>query len=340
MKRPKVSIIVPVYNVEKYLEECLTSLLGQTLASIEVILIDDGSTDESGKIIDRFAQQDSRIVVLHQSNAGYGATVNRGIAKARGEYIGIIEPDDFVEPDMYEQLYNGAVKCRADVVKGMFYKYNSTLPQGQQDQLFVNPSGVDLRLAPDEAFKITEWPTLLAFHASIWSAIYRADFVKKIKLQETSGASYQDLPFMFETLTQAERILVVKKAFVHWRNDPDQVHSTSNTGVKALKMIESCQTGVEIIQRSGDYETLKEALAIHLVWTNVGFFEAVDKQVRKHYFQDLRALLMPFDKDKTFQYRYFRLVDKIFFKLAVKNNWLLMNLGLHCLNLHKRLKHR
>lgn len=336
--KPKVSVVVPIYNVERYLEKCIKSLAGQTLTDIEIILINDGSTDGSGKIVDDWAKHDKRIVAFHQQNAGYGTTVNFGILKARGEYVGIIEPDDFVEDDMFAQLYEKAVRNKIDVAKGMFFKYNSSLPKDEQDQLFVNPSGVDLRLAPDQAFAISEWPTLLAFHASIWSAIYRADFVKKIKLQETAGASYQDLPFMFKTLIQAQRIVVVKKAFVHWRNDPDQVHSTSNTGKKSLKMIESCKVGVEIVKQSGEYDILKEALVIHLVWTNVGFFKSVDKQFRKEYYQELRELLLPFRKDTSLKYQYFRPIDKIFFNLVTGRSWILMSAGLYILRIYNCLK--
>lgn len=336
----KVSIVVPVYKVEKYLRQCVESLLTQTLKEIEIILVDDGSPDRCPAIIDEYARRDARIVALHQDNQGYGAAVNHGIAKARGEYIGIVESDDWVEPEMYEQLYERAQEEKADVAKGMFYWYDSTLAPGRQDRLFTDPSGVDLRYAPEGGFRITEWPTLLAFHASIWSAIYRAEWFKKIKLQETAGAAYQDFPLMIEALCRAEKIVVVKRAFVHWRNEPEQEHSTSATGKKALQMIASCRTGVELVQKMGLMPELKEALYIHVLWTNLGFFYNIDGQYRKQYFEELRELLMPVRLDKTFKYTYFRWIDRGFLWLATSKSWLMMSAGLGIMKLRRGLKRK
>lgn len=105
---PKVSIIIPVYNVEKYLRECLDSVIQQTLQDIEIICVNDGSTDNSLQILKEYAQNDSRIKIIDKPNSGYGQTMNVGMQNATGEYIGIVEPDDYVELDMFETLYNTA----------------------------------------------------------------------------------------------------------------------------------------------------------------------------------------------------------------------------------------
>lgn len=114
--KPKVSIIVPIYNVEKYLNQCVDSLLMQTLEDIEIILIDDGSPDKSGEFADSYAQKDKRIKVIHQENAGLGPARNSGMDIATGEYIGFVDSDDWVKPEMYERLYNEAVRTHADIV--------------------------------------------------------------------------------------------------------------------------------------------------------------------------------------------------------------------------------
>ncbi|MBS7046628.1 MAG: glycosyltransferase family 2 protein, partial [Eubacterium sp.] len=105
---PKISIIVPVCNVEKYLSKCLDSIVNQTLKEIEIICIDDGSTDDSGAILDSYSQKDSRIKVIHKKNSGYGNSMNVGMDCAEGEYIGIVESDDCILPEMYEELYKAA----------------------------------------------------------------------------------------------------------------------------------------------------------------------------------------------------------------------------------------
>ena len=97
---PKVSVVVPIYGVEKYLRECVDSILAQTLKDIEVILVDDGSPDGCSAIVDEYAAKDPRVVAVHQPNGGYGRAVNNGIELAKGEYIGIVESDDWIEPTM------------------------------------------------------------------------------------------------------------------------------------------------------------------------------------------------------------------------------------------------
>lgn len=319
--KPKVSIVVPIYNVEKYLKECLDSILAQTLKDIEIIAIDDGSPDKCGEIIDEYAKKDKRLKAIHQRNSGYSATVNKGIQIAKGEYIGIIESDDWIEPNMYETLYENAQKNHTDVTKGGFWKYNSTLPKNKQNEYYKNPSKIDLRLAPKTAFNITEWPQLIAFHASIWSSIYRAEFIKKIKLEDTAGASYQDFPFMVEALCKAKKITVVPNGFVHWRNEPSQNNSTSAKGKKLLYMATNSETGVNIAKKLNLLEQIKEPLYVHILWANTAFFLNISKKYQKEYYQKLRKIFIPVRQDKNFHYIYFTKYDKFFFKLVTSPNW-------------------
>lgn len=306
---PKVSIVVPIYNVEKYLRECVDSILAQTLKEIEVILVDDGSPDKCGEIIDEYAKKDKRVIALHQQNSGYSKAVNNGIRKATGEYVGIIESDDWIEPDMYERLYGSAHKYGTDLTKGMFYFYNPTLSPNKQNVVYRNPNGIDLMYAPNKAFEVTEWPTIVGFHASIWSSIYKREFIKEIMLPETAGASYQDFPFMIDAMTKAKKISVVKKAFVHWRNEPKQGNSTSARGKKLLLMGKNTETGLEILKKSGKYDALKEAFFVHALWTNIGFFFRIDKKYKKEYFDILHRIFLNIKDDDSFKYIYFRPED-------------------------------
>lgn len=320
--RPKVSVVVPIYNVEKYLRKCVDSILAQSLKEIEVILIDDGSPDKCGEIIDGYAKADKRVKAVHQKNSGYSISVNKGIDLARGEYIGIIESDDFIEKDMYEKLYADAKKNKTDVTKGLFYYYNPTLPKAQQNKVYENPMYVDLRYAPAGAFKLSEWPRMIGFHASIWSSIYRADFIKKIKIPDTAGASYQDFPFMCAFLTKAARISVVKKPFVHWRNEPKQGNSTSAGGKKLLFMPENTLRGLSIVDKSGLYQEVKEPLMAHAFWTNIGFFFKIDQQYKQKYYNYLKEIFGRLKDDAEFSYKYFRKEDKLGVKVInSKDNW-------------------
>ncbi|MFR2030199.1 MAG: glycosyltransferase family 2 protein [Collinsella sp.] len=125
LKNPKVSILVPICNVERYLRECLNSLVNQTLREIEIICINDGSTDSSLSIIREYERRDTRIVVIDKPNSGYGDSMNKGIELARGEYIGIVESDDFASLNMFETLYKEAVKNDLDVVRSNYYAHRT-----------------------------------------------------------------------------------------------------------------------------------------------------------------------------------------------------------------------
>ncbi|MGN1153988.1 MAG: glycosyltransferase [Candidatus Gastranaerophilaceae bacterium] len=211
---PKVSILVPIYNVEKYLVECLDSLINQTLEDIEIICINDGSTDSSPEILKEYAQKDSRIKVINKDNSGYGASMNMGLAAATGEYIGILESDDFVKTTMYEVLYSMAINNNLDVAKADCYLYWSSNKR-------AIPVGKIKRKLSGKVINVKDDTSILKISPSIWSAIYRREFLinNGIKFLETPGASYQDIGFAFKVLCSAERIMLTHKCYLYYRQD-------------------------------------------------------------------------------------------------------------------------
>lgn len=135
---PKISIIVPVYNVEKYLEKCVRSILAQTFTDFELILVDDGSPDSSGAMCDQFAEQDQRVKVIHKENGGLSDARNAGIEIATGEYLGFVDSDDYIADDMYELLYTNIVKEDADLsICGIYDVYEGKEPVEKQQQYIV-----------------------------------------------------------------------------------------------------------------------------------------------------------------------------------------------------------
>ena len=326
--KPIISVVIPVYGVEKYLAECLDSVLAQTLKNIEILAVDDGSPDHCGEILDEYAKKDSRIIAIHQKNGGYGAAVNAGLVKVRGEYTAIVEPDDIIEPDMYERLYESAKKYDTDVTKGGFWKYNSYESGYRRNWFWTNAMGIDLRNAPEGAFKLTDWPKLIGFHASVWSCIYRTKFLKdnNIKMLAGKGVYYQDFPWMVECMSKAKRISVVKDAFYHWRNEPNQNNSTNvKTQKNGKKLIEQARTmspkGIEIVKRLGIYDQVKEPLMVHVLWANYGFFMHIEKDWRERYFNALKKLFAGLDQDETFQWRFFSPYEKSFVIALLHESW-------------------
>lgn len=219
---PKVSIIVPIYNIEKYLRECLDSLVSQTLKEIEIICVNDGSTDSSSKIINEYASKDNRIKVIDKANSGYGDSVNRGIELAQGEYIGIIESDDIAGIEMFYDLYAIAKEKELEVVRSLFYYYYPE--KNKKTVLQIDKNILNRVIEP-----LKEFETFF-IQPNIWSSIYKTSFLRKnnIKFNPTPGASYQDTSFNFIILSMAKNIFIKNKAYVLYRQHEDSSVNNAN----------------------------------------------------------------------------------------------------------------
>lgn len=215
-KRCSVSVIVPICNVQKYLRDCLTSLSCQTLQDIEFICIDDGSTDESLAILNECVSHDPRFKIISKPNAGYGDTMNRGLDAASGEYIGIVESDDFASEDMFKDLYIAAKSHNLDVIKSNFYAHVSCKPAAD-DELIENLAGCTY----DTVFTPRKDSSIFLVQPAIWSGLYRRSFLDEydIRFLETPGASFQDTSFNFKVFAAATRAMCIKAAYLHYRID-------------------------------------------------------------------------------------------------------------------------
>lgn len=233
---PKVSIILPTYKVERYFEQALLSVQEQTLKNIEIIPVDDGSPDNCAEIMDSYARDDKRIHPIHQANGGYGKAINAGLQMAKGEFIAILEPDDWIEPTMYEDLYNAAT-IGDDVIKAGFYKHiaNSDL---------LSVYSVENRGLEDSFYVPSMSPSLVLAESSIWSAIYRREFLLKngLTMLETKGASYQDVVWKFLVYASTTRVKILDKALYHYR------YLTQNSSSKSSRNPEAVFTNYTYIK--------------------------------------------------------------------------------------------
>lgn len=222
MANPKVSIVIPIYNVERYLRQCLDSVVNQTLKDIEIICVDDGSTDSSPDIIKEYVDKDPRVKVITKPNSGYGNSMNRGFDMAEGEYIGIVESDDYAELNMFERLYEIASKNDLDVIKSSFYFYYSVPKEKNEKMEIVSKVRERVTFCPSRDFKAPmEMVEFFNIKPSIWSAIYRKDFIREhnIRFLETPGAAFQDSSFNFKVMSLAQRVQLTREAFLHYRQD-------------------------------------------------------------------------------------------------------------------------
>lgn len=224
-EKPEVSVLIPIYNVERYLEQCLESLRGQTYGDFEAICINDGSTDGSRAIIQRFLDADPRFRVIDKENSGYGGSMNRGLDAASGRYVAILESDDLYEPDALAVLHEAAEKNSAEVVKANFNLYWSRPEERRELFRVVDTSeeGRTLRPLDDLAIFFRK--------PSIWSGLYRRDFLtaNDIRFLETPGASYQDSGFNFKVWAAAEQASFVGAPVLNYRQD-NEGSSVNNPG--------------------------------------------------------------------------------------------------------------
>lgn len=271
----KVSVVVPVYNSEKYLVQCLDSICGQTLREIEIICVDDGSTDQSSVILDDYAGQDERIKVIHKSNAGYGAAMNTGIDVAKGEYIGIVESDDCIEAQMYEMLYCAAVLDDLDVIKSDAYYWI----EGAAYRKRIHYKWLDSYY--DRVLDDISRNKFFDFYMNIWTGIYKRDFLNAfhIRFYESPGASYQDNGFWIQTLVYCRKAKWVNKAFYLYRQDNPEA-SIRNRG-KMEAMSEEYENLAKVLCSRGDYNFLPYCYYYKLFRDKGTFFRIADELKRE-----------------------------------------------------------
>lgn len=211
----KVSVILPVYNAGKYLHQCMDSIVNQTLRDIEIICVDDGSSDNSLEILNQYAQKDERVKVIAQANGGAGAARNNGLRAATGEYLSFLDSDDFFEPDMLELAYNTAQQYTAD-----FVVFNSDQYHMDKDA-FVEVPWV-LRKAecpPYMPFKYRQLTdnVFKTFVGWAWDKLYRREFILEHDIWFQEQRTSNDLLFVFTALLVAKRIAILDKVLAHQR---------------------------------------------------------------------------------------------------------------------------
>lgn len=259
--KPLVSVIMPSLNVGLYMEQCLRSVMAQTLKNIEIICVDAGSTDGTLEIIKQCAAEDSRIRLIESEVKSYGVQMNMGLKAARADYIGIIETDDFAAADMYETLYSIMKSSGVDVVKANNYRIDAT-----RDMPSENLEGLEY----NKPIRPSEHKDLFFVMPSIWNGLYRKDFLKEndIWFNETPGASYQDTGFIVKVWVCADKVYLVRKPFYHYRTDNE------NSSVKSqAKVYNVCdefesvekffETRPELEEKFGDIVIGRKYAAYH-----------------------------------------------------------------------------
>ncbi|MBO5435491.1 glycosyltransferase [bacterium] len=318
---PKVSVVVPIYNVERYLRECIDSIINQTLEDIEIILVDDGSSDGCPAICDEYAAKDSRVKVIHKGNGGYGTACNRGIAEATGEYIGLVESDDWIEPDMYEKLYNQIVRFDAEVCISSFYEYKSesTFPDGSHNKNYIETiENID----STKLFSILDYPFLYTVHPSVWSKLYKSNFIKNIKFDETPKTSFQDGPFITEVFCRTKKIIGLKDYLYHYRVDNEMASSVNTRrDEKLIKILDSWEIAKNILKKYDMFESLKEEFFFQASKSGLRFYRNIDKKYKYKFFKRWKEFVKEIKGDESFTFKYFNYARKHFIKSVLNDKF-------------------
>ena len=222
----KISVIVPVYNVEKFLPQCLDSILAQTLTDLEIICVNDGSPDNSLKILEEYAKKDKRIVIINQKNAGLSSARNTGIKAATGEYIGFVDSDDWIEPDFYQNLYQAAKEHNADIVGTGLYNVKN-----DKKKVLYSVKKNKIALTMEDKFKIFNMPK----NNYVCNKIYKKDVICKQDLFFPIGMTYEDIVWSSLVMEQSLKAVMIQGAGYNYRYNANSiVHTTFSDSKKLL----------------------------------------------------------------------------------------------------------
>lgn len=297
---PKVSIIIPIYNVEKYLRECLDSVINQTLTDIEIICVNDGSPDNSLEIIKEYAAKDKRIVVISKENGGYASAINTGLEVAKGEFIQIVESDDFCDLNMCEEMYNKIANTDADFVMADFYCLRDLHKRSVKRKFFFKNYDSNV-----ECFNLKTLPRIIDFYAFPWKSLYRTEFLRKnnIKMLQDGNGAYEDQPWNATTLSLANKILYLNKPFYYYRIFA--TGSSSNCGKRTMiNYITRRRQAMEILKFNNTWtDEIEEYFCAAAHRGCMSFFKKISFDFKEEYYDEMKEFLLSLIEDKiTFKY--------------------------------------
>ncbi len=288
MQKPKLSVIIPCYNSEKFLRECLDSLVNQSLKDIEIICVNDASSDKTSEILEEYSKKDGRIkLISHEKNQGLSAARNTGILNSTGEFISFVDSDDYVDGGMMEKLYNKAVTTGAEIVIGNIYLYfedTGKLEIFRNKRFFTFLSG--------RVFTLTEYPALVSCIAA-WDRIYKSELIKDNSVFFPIGLVYEDQIFSIKTMALAKGITVLNEPLYYYRKNRGGSITDDEKKNDRYKFdfLEITALSKSFMKEAGIYEILREE------YMSYQFFAAAvhqhnikDKKTFKRFFDKMREL--------------------------------------------------
>ncbi len=279
---PLISVIIPAYNVENYLDECIKSVVSQTYQNLEIILVDDGSPDRCGEMCDNWATKDSRIKVIHKQNQGLGYARNSGIDIATGDYIAFIDSDDYIDTNMYETLISKAIDTDSDIV---YCGFNKELSDGSfkdvidfnEERIFEKDELINLSLAyiynknNISSSKLT---------MSVWHSIYKRSVINTQFYSERKIVS-EDLHFQISAIHNSNRICFIPKCLYHYRYNGNSL-SRSFKFDKFAKYIE-LRNIINLVYEKYNLKHIADYLVLLLAYTIIRSMNLCNIPIKQRY---------------------------------------------------------
>lgn len=248
-----VSIIIPIYNVEKYLEQCIKSLINQTYRNLEIILINDGSTDKSTKICEKYKNQDNRIVFINKKNGGAASAKNEGLKIAKGDYITFVDSDDFIEPDMIEYMVNTIKKYNSDIIQCSFTNLYKNTERFKQDKI------VEQKISSKDFLELflKKWDSSL-----FWNKLFKREVIENVFFKE--GRCIDDEFFTYKCVINSKSIVTSNKIVYNYRMRKSGVMKSESSQKQILKdRVDYLYERYEIVRKI--YKDLDKDFLEHLL---------------------------------------------------------------------------
>ncbi len=296
MNEIAVSVIVPVFNSERYICECINSLRSQILSCIEIIIIDDGSTDSSSRICDNFARKDSRIKVIHQENRKQGYARNIGIQLAKGEYIAFVDSDDWVGPTFLFDMYQKAVEFDADIVMCDYFKtkINSEVKESNKTRI-----GKSFKAGEIYNFRnLKKQPAKnFAFGLSVcWNKLFRAELAKQY-LYFPEGVSFENSAPVFRALAIADRITIINKKLYFYR----ETKQNKSNDFKKFDLFTVQNILIEDFEKF-EFGKFKKFSLNFIVKNLIQHFKSIDKTLKYKFYTEMKKSLLLFKRKNYLRY--------------------------------------
>ena len=239
---PKVSVIVPIYNVEKYLEKCINSLLSQTLEDIQIILVNDGSKDNSGNIAKEYEKNNKdRVIYVEKENGGLSDARNYGLKYATGDFIAFLDSDDYIEKNAYEEMYNKAIEENADYV--------------ECDFIWEFPN----KIRVDKQYPYKNKKEMLSFVRVVaWNKLIKRQLITDNNLEFPKGLRYEDVEFTYKLIPFVNRFAYVDKPFIHYVQREDSIANVQNE--RTAEIFTVLNNVIEFYKKNNIYEEYRNEL--------------------------------------------------------------------------------